>query len=226
MVEVYATKITRNVDEEEYSKLLEAVSEEKRCRVKKIRKYDDALRTLLAEAMLRVTLIKEFGLKNSDIVFYKNEFGKPFLKGKNIFFSISHSREWASIAVDCDNLGVDIEKIRDINLNVAKRFFSMEECNDMMKKDDKIDYFFTLWTLKESYVKALGKGLYVPLKSFTVKLEKEIKLYGENKNEFYFKQFNIDAGYKLAVCAQNNMFQNSVNVIKQDDLLNYIFNFL
>ncbi|OXT09438.1 4'-phosphopantetheinyl transferase family protein [Thermoanaerobacterium thermosaccharolyticum] len=226
MVEVYATKITRNVDEEEYSKLLEAVSEEKRCRVKKIRKYDDALRTLLAEAMLRVTLIKEFGLKNSDIVFYKNEFGKPFLKGKNIFFSISHSREWASIAVDCDNLGVDIEKIRDINLNVAKRFFSMEEYNDMMKKDDKIDYFFTLWTLKESYVKALGKGLYVPLKSFTVKLEKEIKLYGENKNEFYFKQFNIDAGYKLAVCAQNNMFQNNVKVIKIDDLLNDIFNFL
>ncbi|ADL68377.1 4'-phosphopantetheinyl transferase [Thermoanaerobacterium thermosaccharolyticum DSM 571] len=226
MVEVYATKITRNVDEEEYSKLLEAVSEEKRWRVKKIKKFDDALRTLLAEAMLRVTLVKEFGLKNSDIVFYKNEFGKPFLKGKNIFFSISHSGEWASIAVDCDNLGVDIEKVRDINLNVAKRFFSMEECNDMMKKDDKIDYFFTLWTLKESYVKALGKGLYVPLKSFTVKLEKEIKLYGENKNKFYFKQFNIDVGYKLAVCAQNNMFQNNVNVIKQDDLLNNIFNFL
>jgi len=141
MVEVYATKITRNIGEDEYSKLLEAVSEEKRCRVKKIKKFDDALRTLLADAMLRVTLVKEFGLKNSDIVFYKNEFGKPFLKGKNIFFSISHSGEWASIAVDCDNLGVDIEKVRDINLNVAKRFFSMEECNDMMKKDDKIDYF-------------------------------------------------------------------------------------
>lgn len=226
MVKVYATKITRNVDNREYNRLLEVVSEEKRCRVKKIRKHDDALRTLLAEAMLRVIFVKEFGLKNSDIVFYNNEFGKPFLKSKNIFFSISHSGEWASIAVDCDDIGVDIEKIRDINLNVAKRFFSMEEYNDMMKMDDKIDYFFTLWTLKESYVKALGKGLYVPLKSFTIKLEKEIKLCGENKNKFYFKQFYIDDGYKLAVCAQNNMFQNSVNVIKLDDLVNDIFNFL
>ena len=38
-----------------------------------------------------------------------------------------------------------------------------------MNSDEKINYFYDLWTLKESYIKTIGKGLYTPLNSFSIK---------------------------------------------------------
>ncbi|MDI3311309.1 MAG: 4-phosphopantetheinyl transferase, partial [Thermoanaerobacterium sp.] len=115
MVEVYAVKVSRDIDEDEYSKLSAFVSEEKRLRVNKIKKREDAIRTLLADVMFRIILTEKFGLNNEDIVIYNNEYGKPFLKDKNIFFSISHSCQWVSVAVDRKSLGIDVEKIRNVN---------------------------------------------------------------------------------------------------------------
>lgn len=222
MVEVYAVKVTRDIDECEYEKLSAFSSEEKRRRVSKIKKREDAVRTLLADVMLRIILIEKFGLSNIDIVFCNNEYGKPFLKDKSIFFSISHSCQWVSVAVDRKNLGIDIEKIRDVNLNVAKRFFSPDEFEDMMKTSDKIDYFFTLWTLKESYVKALGMGLHVPLNSFTIKIGDEIKLLSDKDNKYHFRQFCVDDDYKMAVCAESNLFCNEINIVNIDEIFNFI----
>ncbi|AFK86393.1 MULTISPECIES: 4'-phosphopantetheinyl transferase family protein [Thermoanaerobacterium] len=222
MVEIYAVKVTRDIDEYEYEKLSAFSSEEKRRRVSKIKKREDAVRTLLADVMLRIILIEKFGLSNIDIAFCNNEYGKPFLKDKSIFFSISHSCQWVSVAVDRKNLGIDIEKIRDVNLNVAKRFFSPDEFEDMMKTSDKIDYFFTLWTLKESYVKALGMGLHIPLNSFTIKIGDEIKLLSEKDNKYHFRQFCVDDEYKMAVCAESNLFCNEINVVNIDEIFNFI----
>lgn len=54
-------------------------------------------------------------------------------------------------------------------------FFSDEEVEDLNTRSlvGKIDYFYDLWTLKESYIKAIGKGLSIPLNSFTIKKNKE-----------------------------------------------------
>ncbi|MDI3310009.1 MAG: 4'-phosphopantetheinyl transferase superfamily protein, partial [Thermoanaerobacterium sp.] len=172
--------------------------------------------------MFRIILIKKFGLNNEGIVFYNNEYGKPFLKDKSIFFSISHSCQWVSVAVDRKSLGIDVEKIRNVNLNVAKRFFSRDEFEDMIKSPDKIDYFFTLWTLKESYVKALGMGLHIPLSSFTIKIGDEIKLLSEKNSKYYFRQFYVDDGYKMAVCAEDDEFQEDVNIINLNDIFDFI----
>ncbi|KAA0800298.1 hypothetical protein DN406_04030 [Bacillus sp. BB56-3] len=64
--------------------------------------------------------------------------------------------------------GGDIERIRGINLKIAERFFSNEE---YMLINSKTGYnqflcFYEYWTLKEAFVKAIGKGLVVSLDSF------------------------------------------------------------
>ncbi len=84
--------------------------------------------------------------------------------------SISHSGEWAAVAVSPNpgvSLGVDIEKAkpgRDF-VAMAKVYFSDAEYMKIMSSPTKESAFYTLWTLKEAYAKAKQKGLWDVLSS-------------------------------------------------------------
>jgi 4'-phosphopantetheinyl transferase len=68
-------------------------------------------------------------------------------------------------------VGVDVEKIRPLDAEVvAERFFSVPEREALREVPPpcRLDAFFTCWTRKEAYVKALGAGLGYPLDGFAV----------------------------------------------------------
>ncbi|MEZ8067378.1 4'-phosphopantetheinyl transferase superfamily protein [Vibrio sp. FF145] len=109
------------------------------------------------------------------------EKGKPRLIEKQqietgLNFNISHSKEHLLIAV-CQRegkqvqLGVDIEHARSsTNIDsIMKHYFSDTELTDLLElnKEEQRERFFDLWALKESYIKATGKGLATSLRSFS-----------------------------------------------------------
>ncbi|MDY0393210.1 4'-phosphopantetheinyl transferase superfamily protein [Virgibacillus halophilus] len=86
-------------------------------------------------------------------------------------------------------------------------FFTGFEYRDIIHSRNKNLACFEIWTLKESYLKAVGKGLAIPLHSFRVKNmdNNQIEIVDMEKNEkvdFICKQYTIAADYKLAVCAK------------------------
>lgn len=87
-------------------------------------------------------------------------------------FSLSHTHGLAFVAVTlgCD-VGADAEhSTRELELtSIAKRFFSPRESADVLAcpESERTRRFFSYWTLKESYLKALGFGLQRALDSFT-----------------------------------------------------------
>ena len=88
----------------------------------------------------------------------------------------------------CDEpVGVDIEKIRDVNLKIKDRFFCTAEKENIKTNED----FFRIWTAKESYIKYLGTGLHTPLNSFDT---------GSLDVNFLHLDFN---GYHICVCTKN-----------------------
>ncbi|CAI8733179.1 MULTISPECIES: 4'-phosphopantetheinyl transferase family protein [Bacillus] len=172
MLKILASRLTSQVTEYEWNNLLSCVDKKKQDQINSFVKWEDAQRSLLAEIMIRLYVIKTLKMPNEDIQFMHNDYGKPFLKNIAEFhFNISHSEDWIVCSIHHGPVGIDIEKIVPFNLEIAKQLFSEIEYMDLLEKDEKerLSYFFELWTAKESYVKAVGKGLSIPLNSFSLK---------------------------------------------------------
>lgn len=117
-------------------------------------------------------LLLNFALKaaEADIAFppeiVTSEYGKPYLNGGNLFFSLSHSGNYAFCAIaDCE-IGADIQIKAAYDPKLADRFFTAGERAYISRAIDKDSAFLRVWTLKESYIKAVGRGLGIPLASF------------------------------------------------------------
>lgn len=225
-MDIYALRFEEKMETGLFEYLLQFVDKEKRTKIKRFVKWEDAHRGLFAELLIRQIITEKTGLANEAISFSKNRYGKPFLNNMTGFhFNLSHSGLWIVCAVDNMPIGIDIQKIKPVDFGISERYFSKEEHNDLMSKSDsdKLAYFFTLWALKESYIKAKGKGLSIPLKSFYVKaesLEKIIfKFEDRDEKNSYFIQYDLDRNYKMAVCAQNNKFPKKIIIIRSNTLI-------
>ena len=113
--------------------------------------------------------IAEYGADPEQIELYKNEFGKEYIKDKNIFYNVSHTRELLCSAVSDCEIGVDCETVCEKDWEaLSKRYFTEREYEAIKHSDDPLDEFIRVWTKKESYVKYTGEGLSRPLSSFDV----------------------------------------------------------
>ncbi len=228
MTEIYALNIERQLDESLFTGLLQHVNPEKRYRIRRFLRWEDAHRGLLAELLIRRQIIELTGMNNRDISFYFNEYGKPSLVGQGGFhFNLSHSGIWVVCAIDRHAVGIDVEKVSPIDFGISRNFFNEDEHRDLMSRDeqDRLSYFFTLWTLKESYIKAEGKGLSIPLDSFSMNAldtgNISIRVVDRTDAGRFFKLYQIHRDYKLAICTAHTDFPEAVQMLGLEELISY-----
>ncbi|MCF8301860.1 MAG: 4'-phosphopantetheinyl transferase superfamily protein [Bacteroidales bacterium] len=184
----------------------------------------DAQRTLWGELMLRSILSQKHEIPHQEISFEKTGNGKPTASpGHIMHFNISHSGNWVTCAIAKKQVGIDVEKIKSVPLRLAKRFFSPDEYHTLVSlpEDKQKEYFFDLWTLKESYVKALGTGLRMGMQSFTIHNNEGnymVHVAGQHE-DLFFRQYHIDLGYKLAVCSEEEVFTEEVTVLTPEQII-------
>lgn len=226
MIEVYIGKIPEKIEPELLRELLRHVSVEKKQKIARFIKQDDVYRTLLADILVRSIICRKLQLKNHEIDFSNNLYGKPHLCNATDFqFNVSHSGEWIACAVDKNQIGVDIEKIEPIDsISISESFFSSEEYNDLLIKNgnERLTYFYELWTMKESYIKAVGKGLAIPLHSVAVKRYRQNYMEIEEVNshiQYYCKQYYVDDSHKFFVCSESNDFPGRLTFINFSELI-------
>lgn len=222
-MKLYALYINQSIPSQLFNSLLPFVSIERRKKIYKFIRKEDADRSLIADILLREALIENLKIENDNIFFNYGSYGKPrLINHESINFNISHSGNWVVCAINDHEVGIDIEKIEDIDFDIAKSFFSEKEYIDLMKKDinKRKDYFYDLWTLKESYIKACGKGLSLDLRSFSFLIENSNILLEskDNSRNYFFKQYFIDKNYKLSVCTLENYFAEEIIFKSLDSL--------
>lgn len=221
MVEIYATKI---LPAQEYlamkDDLLAILPEPSARKINAFFRTSDAQRSLFGELLIRRLVCEKLGIPNRDLAISFEDKGKPFVMGYPVHFNMSHSGVWVVAAVASAPVGIDIEQMKRSRLEVARRFFTEMEYMDLMNKPepDRTEYFYTLWTLKESYLKAVGRGLTLPLNSFTVRIQHGEYMIDINGN---FVMMNtriipLENGYKMAVCASEPQISQNVTLLPAD----------
>jgi len=217
MLSIYAVDINKEVSHVQYNQMLSLVSDERRQQVNRFRFKKDALCALYGDILIRHLISANLRTKNDNISFLKNKYGKPYLEDSPLHFNLSHSGHWIIGAISNDVIGVDIEKMANIDLSIAKRFFTHHEYLQILdaKNSEKQSLFFSIWTLKESYLKYLGTGLSTPLDSFEFTIRSnDISLSAPGKTIIpAFRQLDFDNEYKLSVCAQSAQFPETVTSI-------------
>lgn len=161
----------RELSDIEYQKWYFLMSSEKQNRVDRFRFDDDKKRTVAGEMLARKAICNWCDVAVEDILFDIRKQGKPYAVGLDVEFNISHSGDMVVCAIDSSPVGIDIEKIRPIDLKVAKRICSNDELvylfgympneQDFVCTTDKeiLTRFFEVWTKKEAYTKWLGSGI-------------------------------------------------------------------
>jgi 4'-phosphopantetheinyl transferase len=154
----------------------ELLSKDEISRARRFHFEADQRRFTIARGCLRKLIGRYLKRDAHSIVFQTNEYGKPRLAGENdmpLCFNISHSGEMAVMAFTYSReLGVDIELIRENidHQSLSERFFSEAEATILksLADEDRLKCFYETWTRKEAFIKAVGKGLSIPLDQFDV----------------------------------------------------------
>ncbi len=220
---LFAVKLDFPMVHSLFESLLGSVSEARRQRADRFLQKEDSCRSVVGEALALWCIGQREHVSKREISFSYNEHGKPGLNlpGKTQF-NVSHSGQWVVCAIDDRPIGVDVERIHDVDLDISKRFFSSAENEDLanFKGEAKKERFFEYWSLKESYIKAIGKGLFCSLGSFTVVIGSG--LVGMNADPgmpmMFLKQYDIGPSYKCALCAEHDDLPEKIVFVKAEEL--------
>ena len=166
----------------------------------------------LAAGLLLDHALAAFGLQERSVEYEIGEWGKPALKyHPEICFSLSHSGSYAICTIGDKPVGNDIERIREGRLKVADRFFAKEELSwlyETEREEGRMQRMFRLWTMKESFVKAIGRGMSLSLQDFVIHMDGESGRarvrHSVDAKYYHLREYREIAGYCTAVCVQDN----------------------
>ncbi len=182
MVRLYIADITKlDIDS-----ALGRVSEYRRRKTLRLRDDESKRQSLGAELLLYLAMGAD-----KPFTYSLGENGKPYLDDGRCF-SLSHSGSYAVCAVADNDVGVDIELPREGSMRLARRFFTKNEYARIAASNKSDELFCKLWTIKESFIKATGKGLSTPLSSFEA---------ADKIGEYRTAHFLHD-GYHIALCVK------------------------
>lgn len=195
MLKFYIMNVS-GIDTED-AELYKSLSKKRLEKVLKIKNESAKKQSVGAELLLNKAVSEENGAK-VPVRWECGKFGKPYLVDyPNLHINLAHSKDYAVCAVSDTEIGVDIQYMRDFNESVMRRCFTAEETEYVRSAADVRSAFYNFWVRKESFAKAVGRGLLLPLNEISVINDSVIY---EEKEYLFINQPFEDEKYKFCLC--------------------------
>ncbi len=191
-----------DISEDEYFRAISMMSDERKLAVGGKQNQSERNLSIAGEMLARRCISEMTGCNPEDISFSRDENGKPYTLSAEIQFNISHSGDYAVCAASKNPIGIDVEKIRQVNTNLTKKFCTEKETEYVFARENDEEEIYrrliSVWTLKEAYFKCIGTGISRNLKvvEFTIN---EGTATCSDANYTAALDFSTD-GYVIAVC--------------------------
>jgi 4'-phosphopantetheinyl transferase len=193
--------------------LLPCLSPEEIARAERFRLLRDRQHFIVARVTLRLLLSRYLRIPPRSLQLEKGGSEKPYLvegsRASPMRFNLSHSGGLALLAFARQKeLGIDLEQLRPdfASREIAERYFSPSELAELDSLPQNLYHegFFRCWTRKEAYVKAHGRGMGIPLNSFSVTLTpgKAAELTSHDSSQWSLYSFRPAPGFVAALAAE------------------------
>ncbi|KAK9171168.1 4'-phosphopantetheinyl transferase [Cryptosporidium meleagridis] len=197
---------------------LEVLEDEEFERILRYKMLDDRKRSLLSVLLMKLALMNYYDISAKQVKIIREKGMKPYFKYDSesdsmLHFNVSHDGDVVVIILSKYMVGIDIMKtelspsriqlsnnVMEANekfLNNMKNVFQPSEW-EYIQKD--ISKFMHYWTIKESFVKYIGLGLYIDPKRILIDSSLVKENYQNNSNSLYLKQSNIYLDNQLQSC--------------------------
>jgi len=170
-------------------------------RFERLKKRSDKKLFLFGRVLAKSVIGGLLGIKPGLVRISVDKSGRPFLKGRpaEFDFNLSHGGDWVVLMIGRGSVGVDVEKISPIEMEVVLGFsvLSDEEREYLAEKDWR--EFYRIWTLKEAFFKTGGVRTLADAR-ICFKKNKIADLKGRGGKKWNFSLFNLDKDHCLAAC--------------------------
>jgi 4'-phosphopantetheinyl transferase len=217
----------RVTDEELLARYEALLSREEKARRDRFMQAKDRHLQLIARALVRTTLSRYSAVPPDAWTFTPNAYGRPEISGPietDLRFNLSHARGMVACAVGRNReVGVDVEHVERPGeyVQLAKRFFAASEAAHVasLPANQQSDVFFDYWTLKESYIKARGMGLALPLGDFAFRLDEPVTItfsgsIVDNPATWLFRRLGVSDQHKVAVAVRSG--RDEVKIVARE----------
>lgn len=174
MVEIYISDISCIEDEDIPRLGMSLLCCERKRHMESFRRIPDKKRTLLATILLEDYLKEKHGICSEYTLEYKGN-GKPYIAQlPNLYFNISHSEDLVMLAVCDEEIGADIQIVKELSEAMKGKILAPGEiCDNPIET----------WCAKESYIKYTGRGIAEDMRTFAIDYKNEciVDLNGDTK---------------------------------------------
>lgn len=197
MIKIYMADTALLSDEEAVLKNMCFLDGERKQKVWQCGNLEDKKRSLLAGYLIQIGakewMAQKGGLQGDAkplfLSYGYSEYGKPYISRKeDMHFNISHSKNYVVCAFSDKEVGIDIQVHRKGKGDLAQRFFSAEDMELMERLaaegNNPEEIFFSIWTVKEAYMKLTGEGMRQGLNTTVIELDEYIRRETREKCRF------------------------------------------
>lgn len=231
-VDVWVSYYDEIDDERLHAQYRALLSPEERHQELRFHFRNDQQRYLITRAMARTVLSRYVSMDPRAWRFVTNRYGRPEIVNRTpeaagLEFNISHTRGLIALGIArCRDIGVDVEDIRacEVPRDIADRCLAASERIELARvpPHERHTQFLEYWTLKESYIKARGMGLSIPLDQFSFQYPRQQAVrisiapqLRDDADRWCFWQYNPTPRHLLAICVRRRPLERLVLTIRR-----------